>query len=202
MIAKLVKHFSNAEVDEALNQMTPLKAPRPDEYNAEFYQFYWHIVGNKVSLATLKFVNEGIFEKSINYNYIVLIPKIKNPLRASDFKPISLCNVVYKLISKVFVNRFKKILFAIVSNSQSAFILDRLITDNVIRTYEAFHSMKARQKSHQGSIAIKLDIIKTYDGIKWVYLENIMRRIGFDELWIAKIMMCASTVTYSVMSNG
>lgn len=135
--AKLVKKFSKAEVQEAFNQINALKVPRPDGYNIGFYQSYLHIVGDEVSLLTLKFLNECMFEKSINYTYIIFIPNIKNPIRESDFRLISLCNVIYKIFSKVLANRPKKILPTIISNSQNAFILGRLITYNVIIAYKS-----------------------------------------------------------------
>lgn len=124
-----------------------------------------------------------------------------NPQRVSDYKLISLCNVVYKLISKVIANRLKPILPSIILVSQSAFIQDRLIIDNVIIGYEAIHSMRARQKS-KGSVAIKLDISRAYDRVKWVFLQRIMEKLKFEARLITQIMQCISTVSYSVLVNG
>lgn len=90
--------------------MGPLQSLGPDSLNADFFQSYWHIVGNDVSAIVSKFLNEGQLENGINYTFIVLIPKIKNPLKSSDHRPIRLCNVVYKLVSKVLANRLKKVL--------------------------------------------------------------------------------------------
>lgn len=92
--------------------------------------------------------------------------KIHDPVRSSDFWPINLCNVIYKIMSKVIVNRLNLILFAIISSHQSAFIPRRLITNNVIVAYEALHPMKTLQKSRVGHIAIKLDISKNYDRVE------------------------------------
>lgn len=100
MNAKLIKQFTKAEVQEILNQMTPLKVLESNGYSARFYQSYRHIAGIEVCLAALKFLNEGVFEKNINYTYIVFIPKIQNHLRASDFRPNGLYNVVNKIVSK------------------------------------------------------------------------------------------------------
>lgn len=133
MNSELNKPYTLAEIHLALNQMGPLKSPGLNGFNVGFFQSYWHIVSHDVSETILKFLKDG---KGINYIYIVLIPKIKEPLTANDYRPINLCNVVYKLISKVLVNRLKKILPFIISENQSAFILNRLITDNVIIAYE------------------------------------------------------------------
>ena len=78
--------------------------------NALFYQKFWHIIGNDVSSVVLDFLNFGNMISEINYTYIVLIPKVKSPEKMIDFRPISLCNVIYKIISKVLANRLKTIL--------------------------------------------------------------------------------------------
>ena len=95
-------------MDQALKQMAPLTAPGPDGMSPIFYKTYWHIVGKDVTSMVLNALNSGVVHESLNPTFISLIPKIKNPKKVSDFRPISLCNVVYKLISKVLVNRLKK----------------------------------------------------------------------------------------------
>ena len=90
--------------------MAPLTAPGPDGMSSIFYKSFWHIVGEDVTAVVLQALNLGIVPKSINTTFITLIPKIKNPKKVSDFRPISLCNVIYKLIAKVVANRLKKFL--------------------------------------------------------------------------------------------
>lgn len=120
------------EVETALNQMVLLKYPNLNGYNAGFYQAYWHIVGSKINNVVFKFFNEDIFDNCINQSHIELNLKIKNHVKISDFRPIDLCNVIYKLVSKVLTNRLKRILPDIISKSQSTFNPKKLIIDNVI----------------------------------------------------------------------
>ena len=100
---------------------------------------------------------------ALNHTHIVLIPKVKNPVKMSDFRPISLCNVIYKIITKMLTNRLKQILPQIIGLTQSAFVPRRLITDNVLVSYEALHTMHGRKKGKTWSLALKLDVSKAYD---------------------------------------
>ena len=117
MLNILSGEFSADEVKTALFQMGLTKTPGPDDMNALFYQKFWHIVGNDVTNAVLDFLNSGFMLPELNYTHIVLIPKVKYPEKMSDFRPISLCNVIYKIISKVLANRLKLILPQLISPS-------------------------------------------------------------------------------------
>lgn len=91
----------------------------------------------------------------------------------------------------------------IICHSQSAFILGRLITDNLIVAFEVLHTMTTtRQKERMGSMALKLDMAKAYDKVEWKYLEAMMRRMGFNERWISLVMNCISTFNYAILING
>lgn len=105
------------EVKEAVFQIGAWKAPGPDGMSAMFYHSYWHIVGPQVTEAVLNFFNSGEFNEKVNFTYIALIPKNANPMRVSEFRPIRLCNVLYKIISEILVNRLKLILPSIISES-------------------------------------------------------------------------------------
>ena len=136
--------FSVDEVKTSLFQVGARKM------NALFHQKFWYVVGDMVINAVLDFLNFEYMVPKINYTHIVLIPKIKSPEKISDFHPINLCNVIYKIISKVLANRLKQILPYIISLTQSAFVPRRLITNNVLVAYETLHAMHGREKGKKG----------------------------------------------------
>ena len=162
----LKKPYTAEEVLKALHHMAPLTAPGPDGMSPIFYKSFWHIVGIDVTEVVLTALNFGTIPDSINSTFIALIPKIKDPKKVSDFRPISLCNVVYKLIAKVLVNRLKLILPYVVFDSQSAFLSGRLITDNVLVAFETLHFLKRKTQGKDGYMALKLDMSKAYDRVE------------------------------------
>ena len=168
--------------------MAPLKALGSDGMPPLFYQTFWQRIGLEVSEAVLSCLNSGTLLKSINHTFISLIPKVNNPKSVSEFRPISLCNMLYKIISKVIANRLKPLLNSIVSKAQSAFIADRLITDNILIAFESLHYMKTSSSGKEGFMTLKLDISKAYDKVEWSFLEKIMLKMGFQDSWVAMIM--------------
>ncbi|XP_074321457.1 uncharacterized protein LOC141657967 [Silene latifolia] len=193
--------FREEEIVEALNQMHPLKAPGPDGMNGLFFQTYWNEIGPQVIPAVLDILRGNASPACLNKTNIVLIPKKKAPDKIRDFRPISLCNVAYKLVSKVLANRLKLFLGEIVSENQSAFTPGRLITDNILMAFEMFHFMKNNRQS-DGYMALKLDMAKAYDRVEWVFLRQVLLTMGFDTGWVQRVMACVTTVTFSVLVNG
>lgn len=200
--AMLSATFSLEKINSALAQMQPPKSPGPDGFGVSFYKHHWEAVGEKVSGAVLNFLEGGAFNPSINETFIALIPRKVNTASMSDYRPISLCNVVYKIIAKVLANRLKLVLPSIISHNQSAFVPGRLITDNVMIAYEALHSMTSRMNGKKSFMDVKVDMRKAYDRVEWPFLEAMMRTMGFEEKWITLIMTCVKSVSYSVLVNG
>ena len=131
-----------------------------------------------------------------------MIPKTKNFEYVTEFRPISLCNVLYKIFSKVLANKLKRVLPNIILEHQSAFIKGRLIIDNILVAFETLHYMKNHNSGNLRFIALKLDISKAYDHVEWSFLKAVMSQMGFNDRWIGFIMECVTTVTYSVLING
>lgn len=99
---KLCAEFSDKEISDALFQIRPLKAPEPDGFPARFFQRNWDTLKGNIIIAVREFFKTGVMPEGVNDTSIVLIPKLANPIKLSDFRPISLCNVVYKVVYKVF----------------------------------------------------------------------------------------------------
>ena len=120
MNASLTSEFTALEVEVALKQMAPLKAPGPDSMPPLFYQSYWPLLGNDVTQSVLHFLNSGSLPATLGHSFVTLIPKVKNPESVPQFRPISLSNVLYRVFSKVLANRLKKIMPQLISEHQSA----------------------------------------------------------------------------------
>lgn len=121
--------------------MYPLKLPGPNGMPPLFFQHFWPTIGNMVTKMVLDFLNFGIAPPMFNDTHIVLTSKNKDPRSIFDYHPISLCNVIFKIASKVIANRLKKVLPTIISDIQSAFIHKRLISDNVLVAFEVMHDI-------------------------------------------------------------
>ena len=178
--SKLSSKFTHLEVKQTINQMAPLKAPGPDGMPPLFYQHYWNLIGDDISNTVLHYLNLTTLPEHLNHTFITLIPKKKNHVFAYEFRPISLCNVLYKIFSKVLANRLKKIFPNIITKNQSAFTKSCLISDNILVAFESLHSMQ-KHTGKEGYMAIKLDMSKAYGRVEWSYLQLVMEKMGFIE---------------------
>ena len=202
MNTSLCMEFSEKEIADALFQIGPLKAPGPDGFLARFYQRNWAVLKTTVVAAIRLFFATGYMPSETNSTAIVLIPKSDQPETLKDFRPISLCSVLYKIVAKCLVNRLRPILGEIVSLNQSAFVPGRLITDNALVAFECFHAIEHCSKVHESFCAYKLDLSKAYDRVDWDFLRRMMQRLGFAPRWVDWIMSCVTSVSYSVKFNG
>lgn len=201
MNESLTRPYTADEVRRPVFMMGANKALWLDGFTAGFFQVHWELIGTQITEAVLNFLNGGALPEDINNTTIVLIPKCKNAQDIKQYRPISLCNVLYKICSKVLANSLRCFLDEIISEEQSAFVPGRLITDNVLVAYECTHYLK-RKKGKSGACVVKLDMAKAYDRVEWGYLEGVMIKLGFHESFVSLIMRCVTSVSFSIRING
>ncbi|KAL9680570.1 hypothetical protein QQ045_018451 [Rhodiola kirilowii] len=201
MKRELLRPYSETEIREALFQMHPTKAPGEDGFSALFYQKNWSVVKGKVASQVISMLNASKLEEGLNDTLITLIPKVKDPKVVSEYRPISLCNVGAKIVTKALANRLKPILPAIISENQGAFVPGKIISDNIIAAQELIHYINTRGRQKAWYFALKLDIGNAYDRVEWDFLEEMMRSLGFPEAWINMVMASVNSVSYAVRLN-
>ncbi|KAJ9558860.1 LOW QUALITY PROTEIN: hypothetical protein OSB04_013474 [Centaurea solstitialis] len=179
--------FDETEVWQAIRECGSSKSPvrmvvRVDFMNA--MRWFW----DKEALGP-----------GCNSSFLTLIPKVANPLGLSDFRPISLIGVIYKVVSKVLAHRLKKVIGKVVSDPQSAFIKDRNILDGVLIANEVVDFIRNRKRK---GLIFKVDFEKAYDTVDWNFLLETMNRMGFGKKWIGWIAACLNSSSMSVLVNG
>eukprot|EP00253_Pinus_taeda_P002455 PITA_02455 len=168
----LNRPVTEEELEEVITEMHNGKAPGPDGFNVDFFKTCWRII-----------------------KHDILEEKATSP---DKFRTIALCNVVYKIISKVIANRLKPLLPTLVSEEQTGYVERRQILDNIIQAHEVVHSLITNK---QGGMIIQLDIVKAYDKLSWTYIRAVLKSYGFDYNWIKWVMVLVTTASCSILLN-
>ncbi|KAG7564109.1 Ribonuclease H domain [Arabidopsis suecica] len=200
-LQELNKPFSPKEIENSVRSMGKYKAPGPDGFQPVFYQHCWEVVGPSVVRFVLDFFETRALPPETNDAFIVLIAKVAKPEKITQFRPISLCNVLFKTITKTMVMRLKRVMSNLIGPAQASFIPGRLSTDNIVIVQEAVHSMR-RKKGRKGWMLLKLDLEKAYDRIRWDFLEDTLKAAGLPEVWIHWILQCVCGPSMNVLWNG
>ncbi|XP_027077095.1 uncharacterized protein [Coffea arabica] len=196
----LEKIPSKEEVKLVVFSMDGDSAAGPDGFSGKFFTFAWDIVAEDVYAAVISFFCGEVLPRSISSTSIVLIPKLQSPQDFTQFRPISLCNFINKVISKILSDRLSRLLPKIISPQQSGFVRGRHISDNFLLAQELISGI--RQPNQGGNVVLKLDMAKAYDRVSWIFLLQVLRRFGFSERWIDMIWRLISNVWFSVLING
>ncbi|CAA0824144.1 Unknown protein, partial [Striga hermonthica] len=160
------------------------------------------IVGTDVEEAVRDFFSGHQMPESFTSTFIILIPKTSGPSFWSDYRPISLCNVTNKIISKILNSRLAPLLPHLVSPNQSGFIKDRVISDNILLAQEMIHDISHANRKRTPNLVLKLDMAKAYDRVEWSFLRKVLFWMGFPNHWINFVEACVEHCTFSVLING
>ena len=183
-------------------QLGPRKALGPDGIPAFFYQEFWDIVRNDVFRIVHAFFHSSFLLKTLNHTYTTLIPKVSFVDEVSHFRPISLCNVIYKVISKLMVNRLKPFMDNLINPFKNAFIRDRNISDNILIAHEIFDYLRKKKGRKHCFGALKVDMSKAYGKVDWKFLKAALTAMNFNAFWVNWIMECVTIVRYTLLING
>nr|GEY40136.1 hypothetical protein [Tanacetum cinerariifolium] len=196
----MVWDVMDIEIKEALFSIGDDKASDLNSFTAAFFMKAWDVMGNDVIGVIHDYFANGKLIKEINHTIISLVLKVSTPARINDYRPISCCNVLYKCITKIIANRIKGDLGNLVYINQSAFVLGRRISNNILLTQKLMRNYHSRRGPPR--CASKVYIQKAYDIIDWAFLKSILIGFGFHHKMVDWIMVCVSTTSYLVCVNG
>ncbi|XP_075663106.1 uncharacterized protein LOC142632618 [Castanea sativa] len=192
---------SKDEIKSALWSLKPFKAPGPDGMHAGFFQRFWPIVGRSVVSEVQKIFDDRRVPDYLNRTHITLISKIQGPETLGNYRPISLCNTVYKVVTKIIVTRLRPYRDKLISPLQAAFVPGRKGVDNAIIAQEMIHSL-GKKRGRVGYMALKIDLEKAYDKLEWNFIREALLRANLPADLIDIIMSPVSTVSTSILING
>ncbi|KAL5559046.1 hypothetical protein UlMin_035257 [Ulmus minor] len=171
------------EIRNTVFKMGSFKAAGPDGMPSLFFKAYWSTVGDDVVATVRNFFLTGYLHPYLNQSNIILVPKGHNVSTTNQFRPIAVCNVIYKVISKILANRVMPLLDKLICPTQNAFVPGRSIHDNSVLIQEVIHAMK-KKRGTQSWMAMKIDLQKAYDRLSWNFLKSVLTAFGFHPKWI------------------
>jgi hypothetical protein len=189
------------ELYSIIKSMRSNASPGPDALNAAFYKSAWPWIGNDIYKMVYDFYTQAFLTPEINQTYLVLIPKKIHPIIPQDFRPISLCNVAYKIISKTLAERLKPYLPHHIDNPQTTLVKDRHISTNIIISQEIIHSFSLRSWTDT-TFLLKIDLAKAFDRLRWDFIIRALKRLQLPPAFINLIHQCISTTYFSILLNG
>jgi hypothetical protein len=195
----LYRPVSLEELKLVLSHCKKERSLGPDGWTTEFFLHFFELVGEDLLAMVEESRSLGSIVGGLNSTFLTLIPKANNPTTFEDFHPISLCNLCYKLISKIIANRIKPFLSKSISSKQMGFLKGRRIQDAIGTAHESIHSIK---KKKMQALVLKLDLKKAYDCIHWDFLRLILHKIGFGLNFTNWIMSCLTSSSFVVLLNG
>eukprot|EP00253_Pinus_taeda_P035974 PITA_35974 len=194
-----MNEVSKEEVESVIKSMAKDKSPGPNGWTIKLFQHFFDKIGAKLIEVVEESRKKGAVYSPFNATFVALIPKKEVLESFEDFRPISLCNSIYKIIAKVIAVRIKPILSRCITNEQFGFLDGHQIHEAIGVAHETIHSVK--QMKRKGAV-IKIDLSKAYDRINWIYLRMLLTYLGFKHDFIRWIMGCITSVSFAILING
>eukprot|EP00253_Pinus_taeda_P009224 PITA_09224 len=196
----LAQHFrnitqeNNPDTEQSMREITrhiPKLVPRQDNLNLNRLVTEEEVSEDSTGSKTIL--------KALNTSFISLIPKQDSAQIADKYRPIDLCNVVYKIISKGVADRLKPLLPSLVAEEQSCYVEGRQILNNIMKAHEVVHMLTNKR---QMGMIMQLDIAKAYDKVNWIYIKKVLTSFGFDHNSVRWVMALVTTSSFSILVNG
>ena len=192
--------ISEIEIKSVLKNMQNGKSPGSDGYPAEFYKFFWRDIGQYVLNSINEAMDKGELSFTQKQAVITLLPKGNKPREfIKNWRPISLLNVDYKLLSGVLANRLKNVLPTIISNEQKGFLKSRYIGENIRTIYDV---MEYLQQNNKAGMLLLIDFEKAFDSLEWFYLNKVLKAYNFGEQFISWFNILYKNSSSCVINNG
>ncbi|XP_021839984.1 uncharacterized protein [Spinacia oleracea] len=198
----LMSPFSGNDIRHAMFHISDNKSPGPDGFSAAFFKLHWNVVGDHVIQAVQFFFAHGFMLKNWNRTFLILLPKVLHPESVSQFRPIGLCNVIYKCIAKCLTHRMRLVLPSLISDTHNAFVPGRLMSDECLVAHELMSYINRVKAKNKFCAVVKLDMNKAYDRVRWDFLFQALHEFGFPPYWVNIIRQCVTSVSYQVLVNG
>ena len=176
------------ELHDIIKGLNSNRAPGVDGFNGGFYRTAWHIIVKDLLGGVNNFLKSGSLLRQVNHILLCLIPEKVITALAEDYRPIVLCNVVYRILSKLLANRLKPLMPKLIDMNQSAFIPGCRITDSILLAHEICHNLHSGQG--RARMCIRLDLSKAYDSISRQFICDVLLSLGFDSKWIRWLKAC------------
>ncbi|GKV15257.1 hypothetical protein SLEP1_g26053 [Rubroshorea leprosula] len=197
--SSLTTPFTEEEIKTAIWDCESSKAPGPDGFNFKFIKSEWETIKRDVIGFLEEFQRNGKLVKGLNTSFIVLVPKVENPQKIEEYRPILLIGAVYKILAKTLANHLKNVLAGVMGQQQMAFISGRQLMDGVMIANEIVDETKKKKKK---AFMLKIDFEKAYDKVSWSFLDFMQQKMGFSTKWRKWIMQCLKSSMVSVLVNG
>lgn len=196
----LLKVPSVLEIKETISGMPRNKAPGPDGFPLEFFLEGWDVVGDETVKAVQSFFITGHLPRNFNATAITLIPKVVGADKLSQFRPVSCCTTIYKIIARLLKQKLKLFISDAVQGNQVGFVQGRQLCENVLIASELVENFHALGDISRG--CLQVDLAKAYDNLSWQFLLNVLDVIELPRQFVGWIKECFTTPSFSVAFNG